>query len=121
MAGEMLQSRLHLQVECCSLRPPHRWAAEAFFFALAGMHRRSNILLGRLGELGSGTSRDPRILTLPLSAAQACIPPCGKHFILSSQWRGKGNGRGQNLELEVGEHGWASEPKEARKGLDKIK
>lgn len=47
-----------------------------------------------------------------LSAVQACIRPCGKHIIQSSELRGKRGGRCRNLG-QMGEDGWASDPKGA--------
>eukprot|EP00069_Balaena_mysticetus_P007603 bmy_19232T0 len=51
-------------------------------------------------------------IILQLKEVQACIPPCGKHIIQSSELRGKGGGRGRNLG-QMGEDGWASDPKGA--------
>lgn len=48
-----------------------------------------------IGAFRGGTSRDfPSINVSFLSAVQACIPPCGKHTLRSSELQGKGRWSG---------------------------
>lgn len=59
------------------------------------------------GALGAGTPRTPGVVTPPLSAEPACVPPCGKHFAQSSGLRGFGTRSGPTGGTRRGERGWA--------------
>lgn len=88
-----------LLVECCRPRPAYRWNAAGFSppprwtaagLALSPRRNAPGPVTVTVGKLQVGTSCDLQgSNSSSLSTAQACIPPCGKHFIQSSELLGE--------------------------------